>query len=72
MERIFEGGGNPSQKPTSRKDLVIWENRNKAYALIATYINEEVIHHITHFIEAFGALRKLKELYDSHSELEVV
>ena len=44
----------------------------KAYALIATFLNEEVSRHISPFSNAYDALKKFKELYDSHSELEVV
>jgi len=59
--------------PTSDKELVIWENKNsKAYALIAASVNEEVSRHISSYSTAFEALQKLKELYDSHSALEVV
>ena len=60
-------------QPTSDKELVIWENKNsKAYALIAASVNEEVSRHISSYSTAFEALQKLKELYDSHSALEVV
>jgi len=59
-------------QPTSDKELAIWENKNiKAYALIAASINE-VSRHISSYSTAFEALQKLKELYDSHSALEVV
>ena len=51
----------------------MWENKsNKAYALITTSINEEVNRHISPFSNAFEALQKLKELYDSHYMIEVV
>eukprot|EP00253_Pinus_taeda_P026355 PITA_26355 len=66
-------GDNEPVQPTSDKELIIWENiNNKAYALIATSVNEEVSHHISSYSTAFEALQKLKELYDSHSALEVV
>ena len=69
---VGEGDNDPVQ-PTSDKELVIWENKNsKAYALIATSVNEEVSRHISSYSTAFEALQKLKELYDSHSALEVV
>src|ERR1700733_2921879 len=69
---IGEGDNDPVQ-PTSYKELVIWENKsNKAYALIATSVNEEVSRHISSYSTACEALQKLKELYDSHSALEVV
>eukprot|EP00253_Pinus_taeda_P028857 PITA_28857 len=60
------------EQPTSEKEFAIWENKNrKAYALIAASINEEVSFHILPFSNDFEALQKLKELYDSHSALEV-
>lgn len=40
--------------------------------MIATSVNEEVSHHISPFSNAFEALQKLKELYESHFALEVV
>ena len=59
---ICEGeGDNPLTKPTSDKEIAIWENKNcKAYALIATSVNEEVSHHVTPFSNTYEALRKLK------------
>eukprot|EP00253_Pinus_taeda_P021152 PITA_21152 len=69
---IGEGDEAPVQ-PTSDKELAIWENKNnKTYALIATSVSEEVSRHILPFSNAFEALQKLKELYDSDSALEVV
>ena len=69
---VGEGDSDPVQ-PTSDKELVIWENKNsKAYALIAASVNEEVSRHISSYSTACEALQKLKELYDSHSALEVV
>eukprot|EP00253_Pinus_taeda_P008959 PITA_08959 len=69
---VGEGDSDP-EKPTSDKELAIWENKNsKTYALIATSVNKEVIRHLTTCSTAFEALQKLKELYDSHSALEVV
>ena len=40
--------------------------------MIAASVNEEVSRHITPFSNAYEALRKLKELYESHSKLEIV
>ena len=61
------------EQPTLDKEFVIWENKNnKAYALITTLVNEEVSHHISPFSNFVEALPKLKELYESHSKLEVV
>ena len=69
---VGEGDKDPAQ-PTSDKELVIWENKNsKAYALIVASVNEEVSRHISSYSTAFEALQKLKELYDTHSALEVI
>jgi len=69
---VREGDNDPVQ-PSSNKELVIWENKNnKAYALIVASVNEEVSRHISSYSTAFEALQKLKEIYDSHSALEVV
>eukprot|EP00253_Pinus_taeda_P006349 PITA_06349 len=69
---VGDGDKEPEQ-PTSDKEFTIWENKNsKAYALIAASISEEVSRHISPFSTDFEALQKLKELYDSHSALEVV
>eukprot|EP00253_Pinus_taeda_P024709 PITA_24709 len=66
-------GDKELEQPTSNKEFAIWENKNsKAYALIATSVNEEVSRHISPFSNAFEALQKLKELYDSHFTLEAV
>eukprot|EP00253_Pinus_taeda_P016613 PITA_16613 len=68
---VGEGDNDPVQPP-SDKELVIWENKNsKAYALIAASVNEEVSRYISSYSTTFEALQKLKELYDSHSALEV-
>lgn len=71
---VYKGeAGNPPKNPTSDKELAIWQKqRNKAYALITTLINEEARHHIAPFTNSFEALKKLKYLYDSHAEVEVV
>eukprot|EP00253_Pinus_taeda_P025085 PITA_25085 len=69
---VGEGDSDP-EKPTIDKELAIWEHKNsKAYALIAASVNKEVSRHISTCSTAFEALQKLKELYDSHSALEVV
>ena len=48
------------------------EKGKKAYALIGTSITEEVSRHIISCKSAFATLKKLKDLYDSHSELEII
>eukprot|EP00253_Pinus_taeda_P014908 PITA_14908 len=69
---VGDGDIEPKQ-PTSNKELVIWENKNnKAYALIATFVNDEVSHHISPYPTTFEAKEKMKKLYDSHFALEVV
>eukprot|EP00253_Pinus_taeda_P029725 PITA_29725 len=69
---VGDRDNDPVQR-TSDNELVIWENKNnKAYALIAASVNEEVSRHISSYSTTFEALQKLKELYDSHSALEVV
>ena len=40
--------------------------------MVSVSVNEEVSHHISPFSNALEALQKMKELYDSHSALEVV
>ena len=66
-------GDNALENPTSDKECAIKENKNnKGYALIVALVNEELSFHISSFSNAFEALNKLKELYDSHSELEFV
>eukprot|EP00253_Pinus_taeda_P034097 PITA_34097 len=69
---VGEGDSDP-KKPTSDKELAIWENKNsKAYTLIVASVNKDVSRHISSYSTAFEALQKLKKLYDSHSTLEVV
>ena len=57
----------------------LWKKRwqwragaKKAYALIAASITEQVSRHIISCKSAFAALKKLKDLYDSHLELEII
>jgi hypothetical protein len=35
-------------------------------------VSEEVSHHIISIKDSYGALNKLKDLYDSHSKLELI
>ena len=59
--------------PTDDKQLAIWKSKDKkAYALISASITEEVSQHIISSTTTFSALKKLKSLYDSHSELEII
>ena len=69
---IGDGDKEPEQ-PTSDKEFTIWENKNrKSYELTVASVSEEVSCHISPFSTAFEALQKMKELYASHSALEVV
>jgi len=50
------------------KEFTIWMNKDKkTYALIVASVSEELIHHIISIKDSWGALNKLKDLYDSHS-----
>jgi hypothetical protein len=69
---ICDGDTSPT-KPTIDKELAIWMNKDKkAYALIVASVSEEVSHHIKSIKYSWGALKKLKYLYDSHSKLELI
>ena len=60
-------------KLTGDKELAIWKNKDKkAYALIAKLISEEVSCHLVSIKDWYGALKKLKDVYDSHSELDII
>lgn len=60
-------------KPIDAKELAIWNMKNcKAYALVIASISEEVSKHITSIDDAWSALKKFRELYDSHFELELI
>jgi hypothetical protein len=55
-------------KPTIDKELAIWTNKDKkTYALIVASVNEEVSRHIKSIQNSWGKLKKLEDLYDSHS-----
>jgi len=72
LEYIFDGNTKPS-KSTIDKEFSIWTNKgNKYYALIFASISEEVIHHIISIKYSWSDFKKLKDLYDSHSELEII
>ena len=47
-------------------------NDKKANALTTVSVSEEVSHHLVSIKDSYGALKKLKDLYDSHSELEII
>jgi hypothetical protein len=73
-EEIYEGkDDNDPEQPTDAKQLVIWKSKNKkAHALISASVTEEVSKHILSSTKTFKALEKLKDLYDSHSELKII
>jgi len=69
---ICDGDTKPT-KPTAGKELAIWTNKDKkAYTLIFAFVSEEVSRHIRSIKDSWRALKKLKDLYDSHSELEII
>ena len=66
-------GDNQPTKSTDAKELAIWNMKNsKAYALNASSVSEKVKCHIRSIDDAWNALKKLKDLFDSHSELELI
>jgi hypothetical protein len=73
-EEICEGNDdNDPEQPTDARQLVIWKSKDKkAHALISSSVTEEVSRHILSSTTTFKALEKLKDLYDSHSELEII
>jgi hypothetical protein len=59
--------------PTSNKEYAKWKDKEKkAYVVIVVKSSEEVSHHIVSINDSYGALKKLKDSYDSHSKLELV
>ena len=67
-----ENGAEPTNAIVD-KELAISKNKDKKVcALIAAIISEEVSCHIISITDCYGALNKLKDLYDSHSELEQI
>ena len=59
--------------PTNTKETSLWKNKDKkAYALIIASISEEVSRHLVSSKSDWEALKKLKDLYDSHYELEII
>jgi len=56
--------------PAIDKELSIWNNKGKkTYFVIAMTISEYLSRHIISIKDSYGALKKLKDLYDSHSEI---
>jgi hypothetical protein len=59
--------------PTSNKECSIWNNKDmKTYVMIFSIVSEEVRHDIVSINELYGSLNNLKDLYDSHEELELI
>jgi hypothetical protein len=62
-----------SSQPIGDKEIIVWKNKDKKeYAIIAVSISEEVSCQLVSIKDSYGALKKLKDLYDSHSELEII
>jgi hypothetical protein len=69
---ICDGDTKPT-KLTIDKEFAIWTNKDKKkYSLIVSSISEEVSHHIKSIKGSWSALKKLKYLYDSQQELELI
>jgi hypothetical protein len=68
-EEICEGkDDNELEQPTDSRQLAIWKSKDKkAHALISASVTKEVSRHILSSTTTFKALKKLKDLYDSHS-----
>ena len=66
-------GDNQPTKSIDAKKLMVWNMKNsKAYALIESLVSEEVNCYISSIDDAWNALKKLKDLFDSHSKLELI
>jgi hypothetical protein len=46
--------------------------RPKAYVVISVTVSEEVSHHIASINDSYSTLKRLNDLYDTHSELELI
>ena len=72
-EAIDEVDKSAPVPPINAKYLALWKSKDKkAYALIIASVSEEVSRHLVSSKSAWEALKKLKDLYDSHSELEII
>ena len=50
------------------KKLIVWNIKNsKAFSFITATISEEVNYHINSIDDAWNEIKKLKQLFDSHS-----
>jgi len=59
--------------PTSYKECAIRNNKDKkTYVVITAIVSKEVSHHIVSINDSYGALKKLMNLYDSHSKMEPI
>ena len=72
-EAIDEVDKSAPVPPMNTKELTLWKIKDKKdYALIIASVSEEVSTHLVYSKRAWEALKKLKYLYDSHSELEII
>ena len=71
---VREGEGeNALEQPDEQKQLAIWKSKDKkTFSLISTSVSEEVSRYITQSKTTYYAIEKIKEIYDSHSELEII
>ena len=68
-EQFCEGKDDKDpEEPTYDKQLAIWKSKDKnVYALNSASVTKEVSRHILSSTTTFIALKKLNDLYDSHS-----
>ena len=73
-EEVCEGKDDKDlEQRTYDKQLAIWKGKDKkAYALTSAFVTEEVTQHILSSTTTFTTLKKLKDLYESHSKLEII
>ena len=72
-EAINEVDKSAPVTPTNSKELALSKSKDKkAYALIIASVSEEISRYLVSSKIAWEALKKLKDLYDSHSELEIL
>ena len=69
--KICDGNTQPIEPNDAKKEIWIYKN-SKALTLIRAFVNGEVYRHIQGCAHSWDALHKLKILFDSHSELELI
>jgi hypothetical protein len=71
-DEICDGNTKPT-KLIADKEISIWTNKhNKSYSFIYSSVSEEVSHHMVSIKYSWSALKNLKDMYDSHSRVELI